>query len=83
MNKRKLLQRMLNSSKNIKFSELIVLLNAFAFYETRREGSHHIFKNATVAEFINIQEVNGEAKPYQVKQFLALIEKYNLILEDD
>lgn len=83
MNKRKLLQKVLNSCRNIKFSELVVLLNAFAFYETRCEGSHHIFKNATIVELINIQNVDGEAKPYQIKQFLALVEKYNLTLEDD
>jgi len=36
-----------------------------------------------VTEIVNIQNDNGKAKPYQVKQFLSLIEKYNLNLEED
>jgi hypothetical protein len=35
-----------------------------------------------VAEPINIQEVRGKAKPYQIRQFLKLIERYNLLLQD-
>ncbi len=27
---------------------------------------------------INIQNFNGDAKPYQIKQFLSIVEKYNL-----
>jgi hypothetical protein len=30
---------------------------------------------------VNLQSVNGEAKPYQVKQLLDLIDRYNLKLE--
>ena len=31
---------------------------------------------------INLQDLGGEAKPYQIRQFLRLIEKYNITLED-
>ena len=30
-----------------------------------------------------MQSVRGEAKPYQIRQFLRLVERYNLKLEDD
>jgi hypothetical protein len=30
-----------------------------------------------------VQEVGGKAKPYQIRQFLKLVEEYNLELEDD
>jgi hypothetical protein len=46
-------------------------------------GSHHIFEHAAMAENINLQEVDGKAKPYQIRQFLRLIERYNLRLEDE
>ena len=29
----------------------------------------------------NTKNVNGKAKPYQVKQFIKIIEKYNLLEE--
>jgi hypothetical protein len=47
------------------------------------KGSHHIFVHASESELVNLQEVKGKAKPYQVRQFLKLVEAYNLRLEDD
>jgi hypothetical protein len=46
-------------------------------------GSHHIYLHPDVKELINLQDVNGKAKPYQIKQFLELVERYNLELEDE
>ena len=31
---------------------------------------------------VNLQEARGEAKPYQIRQFLRLVERHNLILEE-
>jgi hypothetical protein len=31
-----------------------------------------------IRELVNLQEVNGKAKPYQVRQFLRLVELYDL-----
>ncbi len=36
---------------------------------------------AVMAELFNLQEVAGEAKPYQIRQFMRLIERYNVTLE--
>jgi hypothetical protein len=36
-----------------------------------------------VAEILTLQEVHGQAKPYQVRQIAALIHQYNLDLEAD
>ena len=83
MNKRKLLEKIQNSSKNIKYSDFVTLINAFSFKRIRGEGSHNIYENKDVPEMVNIQNDKGKAKPYQVKQFLSLIEKYNLKLEEE
>jgi hypothetical protein len=32
---------------------------------------------------INLQEVKGEAKPYQIRQFLKIVERHDLRLEDE
>jgi len=34
-----------------------------------------------VPALLNLQEVRGEAKPYQIRQFLRIIERYNLQME--
>jgi len=75
--------RLLNNRKNIKYNDFVTLVEAFSFKHTRSDGSHNIFKNDEVTEIINIQNEKGEAKPYQIKQFLAIIEKYNLQMEDE
>jgi len=31
---------------------------------------------------VDLPNVKGKAKPYQVKQFLALVERYNLHMEE-
>jgi len=82
MKKRKLLNKILSGSKNINFSDLVILAESFGFYLARSKGSHNIYVHKNIPELINLQNVKGKAKPYQVKQFLELIEKYNLKLEE-
>ncbi|MEW5798662.1 MAG: type II toxin-antitoxin system HicA family toxin [Bacteroidota bacterium] len=80
MKKRKLLQKILAGSSNIRFAEFQSLVEAFNFRLDRVSGSHHIYIHSKVEELVNIQNVKGKAKPYQIKQFLSLVEKYNLQL---
>jgi predicted RNA binding protein YcfA (HicA-like mRNA interferase family) len=73
----------LAGSKNIKFSEMVTLIEAFGFSLERISGSHHIFTHPQVTEIVNIQNNKGEVTPYQVRQFLSIIEEYNLMMEQD
>lgn len=83
MKKEKLLNKVLSSTKNIRFKEMVTLVEAFGFRLSRISGSHHVFIHPDIPEQINLQSVKGQAKPYQVRQFLKLVEKYNLTLQDD
>ena len=80
MNKRKLFEKALTGSKNISFSEMITLVEAFGFRLSRVKGSHFIFIHPQIPELVNLQENKGKAKPYQVRQFLQLVEQYDLEL---
>ena len=82
MNKRKLLHRIANNPKSARFDEVVILLEALGFRLSRVKGSHHIFIHDGVPVPVNIQKVNGNAKPYQVRQFLKIVERYNLKPED-
>jgi predicted RNA binding protein YcfA (HicA-like mRNA interferase family) len=82
MNKRKLLQKILDGSKNVRFQDMVALAQAFGFRLARVQGSHHIFTHPGIPELVNLQNVHGQAKPYQIKQFLKLVERYNLMLEE-
>lgn len=83
MKKRKLLRKALTSPKNFRFNDMVILVEAFGFRLSRSSGSHHIFVHPEVTELVNLQEVQGKAKPYQISQFLQLVEKYNLALGED
>ncbi len=83
MKRRKLLQKALSSPKNVRFNEMVTLAEAFGFRLSRVKGSHHIFIHPQVRELVNLQDVDGRAKPYQIRQFLRLVERYNLTMEDE
>lgn len=83
MNPRKLLRRLARGSvKNVAFEDMQSLVEAFGFVLGRVSGSHHIFVHPDIPELVNLQQVDGEAKPYQIRQFLKLVERYSLTLEE-
>ncbi|GFM37958.1 toxin HicA [Desulfovibrio psychrotolerans] len=72
----KILQQMLTSPLNVRFNDLAHVCEHF-FGAPRQEGtSHKVYKTPWAGDpRVNIQNKNGMAKPYQVKQVLAAIEK--------
>ena len=66
------------SLKNVSFEDMRRLVERFGFALTRVNGSHHVFSHPDIPELLNLQEVNGEAKPYQIRQFLRPVERYAL-----
>lgn len=84
MNRRRLLRKLASGFlKNVAFSDLRSLVEGSGFRLDRVTGSHHIFVHPDIPELLNLQEVKGEAKPYQIRQFLRLLERHNLRLEED
>jgi len=78
---KKILAKVLAGSKNIAFRDFVVLVESFGFRLSRVSGSHHIYVHENVKELVNLQNVKGQVKPYQVKQVMELVERYNLELE--
>ena len=84
MGPRRLLSRLLRGDlANVSFADLQRLVEAFGFELRRTSGSHHIFVRCNVPELLNLQDVHGQAKPYQTRQFLRLVERYALRMEDE
>jgi predicted RNA binding protein YcfA (HicA-like mRNA interferase family) len=80
---RKTLEKILGGSLNVAFGDMCRLVEAFGFRLSRISGSHHIFTRPDVPDLVNLQNAGGQAKPYQIRQFLKLVEEYNLRLEDE
>lgn len=83
MKRRKLLQKAISSPRNVRFDDMATLMEAFGFRLSRVKGSHHISVHPEVRELVNLQNVGGKAKPYQIRQFLRLVERYNLTMGDE
>ncbi len=78
MRNKKILEKILRGSKNIRFNEMANLIQAYGFKLARVSGSHHIYTRKDIDVIVNIQNVRGKTKPYQAKQFIKVVEKYNL-----
>jgi predicted RNA binding protein YcfA (HicA-like mRNA interferase family) len=83
MNRKQLLRRLTQGSlHNVSFSDIVDLVEGFGFRLDRVRGSHHIFVHPGVPEVLNLQPEGGQVKPYQIRQFLRLVEEHQLLLED-
>jgi hypothetical protein len=78
VNVSRILERARTSPASLRFGEVRALAEALGFGLSRVSGSHHIFTCPEVPELLNLQDVRGMAKPYQVRQLLRLMERYNL-----
>lgn len=81
----KLLDRLRSGDvKNVRFADLLGLCGQLGFAVDRVRGSHHILFHAKTGAMLNLQKgPGGDAKPYQARQVLRLIEQLNLRLEDE
>lgn len=83
MNNKKLLQRAIVSQSNIRFADMVRLAEALGFRLSRSRGSHRIYTHDQIPGLLNLQDVGGQAKPYQVRQLLKMVERYSLKLKED
>lgn len=82
MKPRKLLARIQGNPHNVAFRDFAALLDALGFELVRHDGSsHRIYAHPKVSENLSVQDRNGEAKPYQIKQLLALVDAYDLRID--
>jgi predicted RNA binding protein YcfA (HicA-like mRNA interferase family) len=63
------------------FTEFCRLVEAFGFELRRVSGSHHIFRHRQIPRPLSLQFRNGEAKPYQIAQFLDMVKEFGLTME--
>lgn len=75
----KLLEKARGNPAGLRFAELQKLCEHAGMALDRSKGSHFIYHHKDPAFSLSIQQTkDGKAKPYQVRQLLAMIEKYDL-----
>lgn len=68
--------------KNVRFNDMCKLVEKFGFRFRGGKGSHRIYARQGVFEILNFQDVQGRVKPYQVRQFVNIVDKYDLKMEE-
>lgn len=67
--------------QNVGFTEFCRLVEAFGFVLRRVSGSHYIYSHPQVPRPLSLQPRQQEAKPYQIGQFLEIVEEFELKME--
>lgn len=83
MDKRSVYEEFKKNPKNVRFERLCRAAELFGFRFRGGKGSHRIYVRDGIRELLNFQNVGGRAKPYQVRQLIKIIDKYNLLEEED
>lgn len=69
---------------NVSFTDAEHLARALGFTLDRVRGSHHIYRHAQVGARLNLQPgPRGDAKPYQLRQLLQVVERHALALPEE
>ena len=68
-------------TRNVGFTEFCRLIEAFGFVLRRVSGSHYIYIHPAVPRPLSLQPRQREAKPYQIAQFLQMVQEYGLTME--
>ena len=79
----KLFDRIKNNPQNVRFDEICKMAEAFGFKYRGGKGSHKVYSRQGIIEILNFQNVHGMAKPYQIKQFLKIVEDYDLAMKEE
>lgn len=71
-----------NPRAALSFRDFEALLAAFGFIWDRTVGSHRQYVHPEVPRTLPVQPDGKDAKRYQVRQFLDMIEAYNLSMNE-
>ena len=76
----KVYQQLLESRSSIPFRDLQRVLEAFGFTLDRINGSHRLYRHPLTSRPLSIQPRGNMAKPYQVDQFLDIVQEFGLTI---
>lgn len=81
---RELLDQARSRPSGLRFTELCRLCECAGLVLARSRGSHRIYRRESPSAFsLSVQEgKHGEAKPYQVRELLGLIDLHGLEREE-
>jgi len=75
-------QLLQSSNRTVTFHDFERLLRALGFEHVRTKGSHRQYTHPKVPRAFPVQPESKDAKRYQVRELLELVEAYGLYMEE-
>ncbi len=75
--RKKLLAAICNNPKAVRFEEACQAAEIIGFQKTGGKGSHCVYTKPAELEILNFQNRDGYIYPYQARQLIKLLEKYD------
>jgi predicted RNA binding protein YcfA (HicA-like mRNA interferase family) len=70
-----------STNRSVDFRDFIAMIEAFGFVHARTKGSHRSFAHPTCPKLLVLQPIGKDAKRYQVREFLDIVEEFGLTLD--
>lgn len=67
-----------STNRDVTFRDFIALVEAFGFSHQRTKGSHQSFAHPDCPRLLVLQPKGKDAKRYQIRELLDLIEEFGL-----
>jgi predicted RNA binding protein YcfA (HicA-like mRNA interferase family) len=74
-------QLLQSTDRSVAYRDFVALIEAFGFSHARTRGSHRSYAHRDCPKLLVIQPLGHEAKRYQVREFLDIIEEYGLNMD--
>lgn len=70
-----------STDRSVSFRDFVAMVEAFGFVHQRTKGSHQSYIHPDCPRLLVIQPLGKDAKRYQIREFLDLVERYALNIE--
>lgn len=70
-----------STDRTVDFRDFIALIEAFGFVHVRTKGSHRSYAHPACDALLVVQPKGKDAKRYQVREFLGIVEGNGLTLD--
>lgn len=74
-------QLLQSTDRSVAFRDFVALIEAFGFRHARTKGSHQSFVHPSCPKLLVIQPLGKDAKRYQIREFLDLVEEFGLDMQ--
>lgn len=70
-----------STDRSVDFRDFIAMVEAFGFEHSRTKGSHRSYVHPACDALLVVQPKGKDAKRYQVREFLGIVEENGLTLD--